>query len=228
MSTPGMKILIADDHELIRQGLERTLVAMSDDVDVVHAEDGLSVLEQLEQHRDVDIVLLDLFMPNANGYELLRNICDRYGSLPVIVVSAAEEPQYMRKSIDYGAAGFIPKSSSTDIMVNAIKLVMSGGIYIPHTMHLQSRNVRRPVSRNTPDYQLSLQASDKLTRRQKEVLELLARGSSNKDIARTLGLSEHTVKIHVTAILKLLNATNRTEAVIIAQRLGVIDGDSIH
>ncbi|MGD8742680.1 MAG: response regulator transcription factor [Granulosicoccaceae bacterium] len=223
-----MKILIADDHELIRQGLERTLVAMSDDVDVVHAEDGLSVLEQLEQHRDVDIVLLDLFMPNANGYELLRNICDRYGSLPVIVVSAAEEPQYMRKSIDYGAAGFIPKSSSTDIMVNAIKLVMSGGIYIPHTMHLQSRNVRRPVSRNTPDYQLSLQASDKLTRRQKEVLELLARGSSNKDIARTLGLSEHTVKIHVTAILKLLNATNRTEAVIIAQRLGVIDGDSIH
>jgi DNA-binding NarL/FixJ family response regulator len=223
-----MKILIADDHELIRQGLERTLAAMSEGVDVVHAQDGISVLEQLEQNRDIDIVLLDLFMPNANGYELLRRICDNYESLPVIVVSAAEEPQYMRKSIDYGAAGFIPKSSSTDIMVNAIKLVMSGGIYIPHTMHLQSRNATQPVRSNTPDYQLSLQASDKLTRRQKEVLELMARGSSNKDIARTLGLSEHTVKIHVTAILKLFNATNRTEAVIIAQRLGVIDGNSIH
>lgn len=223
-----MKILIADDHELIREGMERTLSGMAGQVEVVHAQDGHSVLEQLEQHPDIDIVLLDLFMPNANGYELLRQVCDSYEALPVIVISAAEEPHYMRKSIDYGAAGFIPKSSSTDIMISAIKLVMSGGIYIPHTMHLQSRDARQPVQRGMSDYQHSMMASDKMTRRQKEVLELMARGSSNKEIARILGLSEHTVKIHVTAILKLLEAANRTEAVIIAQRLGVIEGGNVH
>ena len=223
-----MKILIADDHELIRQGLERTLVAMPGGVNVVHAQDGHSVLEQLERHPDLDIVLLDLFMPNSNGYELLRYICDSYTSLPVIVVSAAEEPQYMRKSIDYGASGFIPKSSSTDIMVKAIQMVMAGGTYIPATMHMQSRDARQPINENKKVQQVASQAADKLTRRQKEVLELLAQGSSNKEIARTIGLSEHTVKIHVTAILKLLNASNRTEAVVMAQRLGIINDGAIH
>lgn len=223
-----MKILIADDHELIREGLERSLAAMAPDVTVIHAQDGSSVLGQLEQHRDLDIVLLDLFMPNVNGYDLLRHICDHYESLPVIVVSAAEEPHYMRKSIDYGASGFIPKSSTTENMLNAIRLVMSGGTYIPHAMHPQGQELPRSTRADVTDYQLSMQTSDKLTRRQKEVLEMLARGSSNKEIARLLGLSEHTVKIHVTAILKLLSATNRTEAVIIAQRLGVIGKNSIH
>jgi DNA-binding NarL/FixJ family response regulator len=222
-----MKILIADDHELIRQGLERTLAGMSKDVEVIHAQDGHTVLEQLERHPDIDVVLLDLFMPNANGYDLLRYICDSYESLPVIVVSAAEEPQYMRKSIDYGAAGFIPKSSSTDIMVNAIKLVLSGGTYIPSAMHLQSREGQQPFKHKTPIQQDTNQTGEKLTRRQEEVLKLLAQGNSNKDIARSIGLSEHTVKIHVTAILKLFNASNRTEAVIIAQRMGVIDDGSI-
>lgn len=222
-----MKILIADDHELIRQGLERTLVTMDEGVEVLHAKDGHSVLEQLERHGDIDVVLLDLFMPNANGYELLRYICDSYESLPVIVVSAAEEPQYMRKSIDYGAAGFIPKSSSTDIMVSAIRLVMSGGTYIPSSMHLQARDARQPLTHERSEQRVSSEVSNKLTRRQAEVLKQLAQGSSNKDIARMMDLSEHTVKIHVTAILKLFNASNRTEAVIVAQRLGIVDGGSI-
>ncbi len=220
-----MKILLADDHALIREGFERTLTALEKDMNFVHAKDRESVLTQLELHQDIDVILLDLFMPGVKGFDLLSEVCDKYSNTPVIVISGTEDPRYMRKSIDNGASGFIPKSAPTDIMMSAIQLVQNGGVYIPADM-LQKRTLARNESGNAPSQTLAneiREAATKLTARQKEVLELMGHGKSNKEIARELNVSDHTIKIHVAAVLRLLNAANRTEAVVMSQNAGIID-----
>lgn len=220
-----MKILLADDHALIREGFERTLMTLEQDMNFVHAEDRQSVLAQLEAHQDTDVILLDLFMPGVNGFDLLSEVCDEYSHIPVIVISGTEDPRYMRKSIDNGASGFIPKSAPTDIMMSAIQLVRNGGVYIPADM-LQNKSSATPDLGNVPSQTFSnemREAASKLTARQQEVLDLMGRGMSNKEIARSLNVSEHTIKIHVAAVLRLFNAANRTEAVVMAQNAGVID-----
>jgi len=225
-----MKVLIADDHALIRQGMAYALLDKGVASAIVEAEDKESVLRQLESETGIDIVLLDLFMPGTHEFDLLCELCDRYPELSVIVVSAAEEPHFMRKSIDFGAAGFIPKSSSMDIMLSAIHLVRSGGIYIPPDM-MQSQ---KPTATEHDFYQDEdagqssisdndiVEAAQALTNRQRQVLVLLARGMSNKEIARELSVSEHTVKIHVTAILRLFRASNRTEVVVKARNAKIL------
>lgn len=220
-----MKLLLADDHALIREGFERTLTAMETDMNFIHAEDRESVLAQLEAHQDTDVILLDLFMPGVKGFDLLSEVCDRYSNIPVIVISGTEDPRYMRKSIDNGASGFIPKSAPTDIMMSAIQLVRNGGVYIPADM-LQKKSAGANNSGNVPSQTLTneiREAASKLTARQQEVLELMGRGMSNKEIARALDVSDHTVKIHVAAVLRLFNAANRTEAVVMARNAGIID-----
>ncbi len=221
-----MNIVVADDHSLIREGLERTLKSVKPNTVIHHAQDRDSVLSLLEQINKIDLILLDLFMPGANGFALLETICKTYKTIPVIVISSAEEPENMRKAIDCGAAGFIPKSATTEIMINAINLVCSGGVYLPVNI-LQYQDNKTPHQKNTDTVSLideTLDASLKLTKRQKEVLELMAKGLANKEIARALSLSEHTIKIHVTAILRLFNAENRTEAVVMAHTAGIIKG----
>lgn len=220
-----MKILLADDHALIREGFERTLTALEQDMTFVHAGDRESVLAQLETHQDTDVILLDLFMPGVNGFDLLSEVCDKYSNIPVIVISGTEDPRYMRKSIDNGASGFIPKSAPTDIMMSAIQLVRNGGVYIPADM-LQKKATATNTAGKAPSQTLTneiREAATKLTARQQEVLELMGRGMSNKEIARALNISDHTIKIHVAAVLRLFNAANRTEAVVMAQNAGVID-----
>lgn len=219
-----MNIVVADDHSLIREGLERTLKSVKPNTVIHHAQDRDSVLSLLEQSNKIDLILLDLVMPGANGFALLETICKTYKKIPVIVISSSEEPEDMRKAIDCGAAGFIPKSATTEIMINAINLVCSGGVYLPANI-LQYQDNKTP-NQNYPDtvslIDKTIDASLKLTKRQKEVLELMAKGLANKEIARALSLSEHTVKIHVTAILRLFNAENRTEAVVMAHATGII------
>lgn len=220
-----MRILVADDHALIREGFEHALAALGENMSFVHAEDRESVLTQLEANPDIDVILLDLFMPGVKGFDLLSEVCDTYSNIPVIVISGTEDPRYMRKSIDNGASGFIPKSSTTDIMMSAIQLVRNGGVYIPADM-LQKKSAATNNLAKAPSQTLSneiREAASKLTARQQEVLELMGRGMSNKEIARELTVSDHTVKIHVAAVLRLFNATNRTEAVVMAQNAGVID-----
>jgi len=228
-----MKVLIADDHALIRQGMAYALLDKGVATAIVEADDKDSVIQQIEAEPDIDIVLLDLFMPGTKEFDLLCKLCDTYPELSVIVVSAAEESHYMRKSIDYGAAGFIPKSASMDIMLSAIQLVRSGGIYIPPGMMQAST----PTGSGSEDYLKSdtskqtdredftdvIEAAKSLTNRQKQVLVLLAKGMSNKEIARELSVSEHTVKIHVTAILRLFRASNRTEVVVKTRNANILD-----
>ncbi len=222
-----MKIIVADDHALIREGLERTLRLFEPDVDVIHAEDSTSVIDKLEANTAIDIVLLDLCMPGANGFELLTTVCDRYTNIPVVVISSADEPRNMRKAIDCGASGFIPKSASTELMISIFKLVLSGGVYIPPDMLKQkTKNNKNTLDIHSNVVSLideTIEAAGNLTKRQTEVLELMAKGMSNKEIARALVVSEHTIKIHVTAVLKLFNAENRTEAVVMAHNAGIVN-----
>lgn len=220
-----MKILLADDHALIREGFERTLNALEPGMGFVHAEDRDTVLAQMQLNQDVDVILLDLFMPGVKGFDLLSEVCDSYSHIPVIVISGTEDPRYMRKAIDNGAAGFIPKSASTDTILSAIKLVRNGGVYIPPGM-LQKKAAGTNAGSIDPAQAMTTEireAAARLTVRQREVLDLLGRGMANKEIARSLKVSEHTVKIHVAAVLRLFNASNRTEAVVMAQNAGVID-----
>ncbi len=222
-----MKIIIADDHALIREGLSHTLNREDNNIEILYAEDRASVLSQLESHSDIDILLLDLRMPDANEYDLLTTVCNTYSDTPVIVISGEEQPLIMRKVIDCGASGFIPKSASNDVLLNAIQLVSNGGTYIPPEMlaskpkHNEDTDIN---NHNIPSLiNETKEAAKKLTQRQSEVLELLSKGMSNKEIANAFGLSENTVKVHVASILKLFSAENRTEAVVMAHNACILN-----
>lgn len=222
-----MKFLIADDHHLIREGLKNALESTYNDPLVVEAKDGNQVLEIVENNTDLDLILLDYFMPGTDGYSLVTTLCDSYPAIPVIIISASDDPALMHKVLDRGVAGFIPKATHQELIIRAIQLVLSGGTYIPPELmdtgglfspegSNQAVSLSRPIS-----YMVSSAMFSKLTQRQQEVLCLLAKGETNKDISRHLNVSENTVKVHVTAILKALGVSNRTQAVIVSQKLGL-------
>ncbi len=223
-----MKFLIADDHHLIREGLKNTLESVYNDLQVIEAKDGEQVLELVDNNPDLDLILLDYYMPGTDGFSLVTTLCDRFSSIPVIVISASDDPALMHKVLDRGVAGFIPKATSQELIVRAIQLVLSGGTYLPPEM-------MEPINIGDHDAYVvgavpangsialaeSVQMFSRLTQRQQEVLRLLAKGETNKDISRHLNVSENTVKVHVTAILKALGVSNRTQAVIVSQKMGL-------
>lgn len=211
-----MKILIADDHELFRDGLRLVLSDLGPDLTVIEASSYDQTLEITNQEEDLDLVLLDLVMPGMPWSEGLGAVKRRLPKVPVVILSASEDRRLVLEAVRLGAAGFIPKTSSSKVMLSALRLVMSGGVYLPPALIDETAVSSRDMS--GPD--LSLDATP-LTPRQREVLALLGQGKSNKEIARILNLSEGTVKLHVTAILKALNVSNRTGAVVAASRLGL-------
>ena len=222
-----MRILVADDHDLVLEGLRYTLQALFPDLDILEARSAADVQRIVALNTKFDLVVLDLVMPGADGLDLLCKLCDQLGNTPVVVLSASDDAATMRRVLDCGAAGFVPKNTLHEVMLGAFKLVMSGGVYVPPTLL-----ARRRIANNRAD---TLQSagfpatsrgrtvlSAELTERQSQVLALLEKGLPNKQIARLLGLSEHTVKIHVAAILSALGVTNRTQAVIAAQQFGAV------
>jgi DNA-binding NarL/FixJ family response regulator len=217
-----MRILIGDDHLLFREGLRRLLEQLSSDATFMDASTFDEVLKIVQNPEEVfDLILIDLQMPGWPGFSGLEQVCTTASDTPVIVVSASENQSDVRNSLDAGAAGFIPKSSSVKIMLSAINLVFSGGIYLPPSaIHADVAAKANPVAHHDHDHNGERTASGhQLTQRQWEVLNCLREGKSNKQIAYELGLSEGTVKIHVTAIFKSLGVKNRTQAVIVASEL---------
>ncbi len=215
-----LKILLADDHDLVREGLKITLAELPVPVTPVEAASATEVMQALASHPDTHLIILDLHMPDATDLELLTDLCDAYPAIPVVVVSAEENPRVMQRAIDRGAAGFIPKSSANSVLVSALQLVLSGGVYIPSDI-LNNEPASATASGNTG----YARGPFNLTERQSDVLALLAGGHSNKTIAKQLGLSEHTIKIHITAILRTLGVSNRTEAAIVCREHGLFNGD---
>lgn len=209
-----LRVIVADEHPLIRIGLSEFLTRLSDQVEIVEAkslEDALSALEQGE----FNLIITDLVVQPMRGFEGLRQIHQKAPDVPVVVLSVKDSAHDVRSAIEAGAMGFIPKTSSAEVMVNALKLVLSGGVYLPPNL-LRSepgRSVSSISEAGGGDAALA-----HLTPRQREVLALLAQGKTNKQIANELGLAAGTVKVHMSRILKALNVNNRTQAVIAASQ----------
>jgi DNA-binding NarL/FixJ family response regulator len=215
-----MKILVVDDHVLIRQAMHGMLKKLKREAIVLEAWTCEAAMEIIAAHADLRLILLDLTLPDRDGFSALAEIRQRYPAIAVVVLSAVQDPANVMKALDLGALGFIPKSAQGDVILNALRLVFSGGIYIPpeilahdETAMLFNSKTLKSEFRDSSEYM-------GLTDRQLDVLALLMEGRSNKTICRTLSLAEPTVKNHVTAILKTLNVSNRTEAVVAANNLG--------
>jgi DNA-binding NarL/FixJ family response regulator len=205
-----MKILVVDDHPLVREGLRHVLQAVADDVEVLEAARCTTAFELAAAHRDIDLVLLDINLPDMNGLEALDRLGLRRPEWPVIMLSGIEDRSLMRQCFDRGADGFLPKSSLSEVMLQAVRLVLAGGTYVPPEL----------LGAMPPPWSAALELD--LTPRQQEVLQLVVDGLSNKEIARSLNLSEQTVKAHVTTLLRALNVTTRTQAVVAITRLRVV------
>lgn len=223
-----MKILIVDDHPLIREAVKHVLAQLDRDVQVLDAENCADANELIAANADLDLVLLDLSLPGSSGLSALESLREQHPSVPVVVLSARDEPDIVVRALDAGAMGFIPKTSSNELMLSALRLVFSGGVYVPpQAMAGDPAPGQSPVVNAPGAGQSTGMAPSEigLTERQTEVLALMLQGKPNKVICRELNLAEGTVKIHVTAILKALGATNRTQAVIAASRLGLRIGN---
>jgi DNA-binding NarL/FixJ family response regulator len=217
-----MKVLVVDDHALIRDALRGVLKELSDDAVIFEASDCGQAMRLVNEHPDVDLILLDLNLPDRNGFEVLADLRERHPAISTVVLSAFNDRENVAKALEAGALGFIPKSSTRGVMLSAFRLIFSGGIYIPPEilMHRETAPSQpRPDTSGTQSGSLSPRDLG-LTDRQVDVLALMMQGKSNKAICRTLDLAEPTVKNHVTAILKALRVTNRTEAVIAVGALG--------
>lgn len=219
-----MKILVVDDHTLIREGLRLVLKELDDEVVVLEAQNCQETLDLAADNPDLDLILLDLHLPGVDGFDALTEVRERHAAIPVVVLSATDNRETVIGALDRGAMGFIPKSSPTRVMLGALRLVLSGGVYLPaevlvHADYLFPGIVSPPQGATRRSASASAELG--LTDRQAEVLALMVQGKPNKLICRELGLAEGTVKIHVTAILKVLNVVNRTQAVIAVGRMGL-------
>lgn len=227
-----MKVLLIDDHPLILSALQTVIQGLGGETTVVGVGTAREARETLAASEDFDLVLLDLQLGDANGFDVLAEFRTKYPSLPVVVISASDRSSDVIRAVDLGAMGFVPKRSSNEALYEALRMVMSGGIYVP------------PMDMRTPDPEPGTAEADTapsvlrvvrdnahaepeppplaslgLTPRQTDVLALLLQGKPNKLIARDLNLSVETVKDHVAAVLRALNVSSRTQAVLAVSQM---------
>ena len=216
-----MKILMIDDHHLIRDGMRPVLERLAspgEPLEVLEAATFEAGLAEIGRHGDIELVLLDLRLPDVAGFDALARLQRDHPDLPVVVMSGEDEAGLVREALQRGALGYVPKSSRPAVILQALRLVLSGGTYVPREiMGGEDRRVRGPAASPGPAGFASLG----LTPRQAEVLPLLLAGKSNKQICRELGLAEGTVKSHIAAIFKALGVATRVQAVLAASRLGI-------
>jgi DNA-binding NarL/FixJ family response regulator len=216
-----VKILLVDDHHLIRDGmrpvLERLAAAGSGEtVEVFEAETFEEAVATATRHDDLDLVLLDLRLPGVTHFEALEGLRERFPALPVVLMSGDDDPDLVRGAIDRGALGYIPKSSTAEVILSAIRLVLSGGTYLPR--EAIGRTTRAPPA---PSSTGEIAARLGITPRQADVLALVIAGKSNKVISRELNVAESTVKNHVAAVFKALDVTTRVQAVLAVAKFGI-------
>ena len=215
-----MKILLADDHALVREGLRHVLCRLDGEIVIIEAADCNEALQIAQRHTDFDVVLLDVAMPGMDGLEGLSRLRDCMPSTPIVMLSALEDSELVRDALQRGAQGFISKTSTGDIMLSALRLVFSGGIYLPPSLLNHCESTWNSAARSVAMVRQPTDAGLGLTQRQCEVLALIIKGNTNKQIARLLNMSETTVRTHATAIFRVLNVTNRTQAGHVAAQRG--------
>jgi DNA-binding NarL/FixJ family response regulator len=211
-----MKILVVDDHVLIRDALRSVLKDVKQDAIILEASDSRQAMALVSEHADLGLILLDLNLPDRDGFSVLADLREAYPAISVVVLSGQQDRNSVLKALDLGALGYIPKSGQREVMVSALQLVFAGGIYIPPEILMRAETSAPQAGAQPPagGRPLSRPSDLGLTERQLDVLVLMMQGKSNKAICRVLDLAEPTVKNHVTAILKALKVSNRTEAVI--------------
>jgi DNA-binding NarL/FixJ family response regulator len=197
-----MKIIVIDDHALFRDGLKYVLDALDDDICIFEACSSAASIQVLKENPNMDLVLVDLNMPVETGFAVLENCRNLYPTMPVVVVSGSSQQQDIQQAMDMGAMGYIQKNMTGKVMLNILQIILSGELYFPQA----KLNAIKP----------------QFTPRQLQVLEQMFEGLSNKVIAANMDIAESTIKMHVTAILKKLVVTNRTQAAIVARELRII------
>ncbi|WP_075982968.1 response regulator [Bacillus massilinigeriensis] len=223
------KIIIIDDHQLFREGVKRILEFEKSFEIVAEGDDGNEAVELVEKHRP-DVVLMDINMPQTNGVEATRLLIEKYPETKIIILSIHDDESYVTHALKSGASGYLLKEMDADALIEAVKVVADGGSYLhPRVTHNLVKEYRRLVadqSGNKGGYNQGVEIRRPLhllTRRECEVLQLLADGKSNRGIGETLFISEKTVKNHVSNILQKMNVNDRTQAVVVAIKNGWVE-----
>jgi DNA-binding NarL/FixJ family response regulator len=219
----SIKMLVVDAHFLIREALRDCLQQLKSNATILEAVNAHQAMQLVAEHDDIRLIVLELNLPDRDGFSVLRELHERHPKTSVVVLSTRQDRDSVTRALNLGALGFIPKSGLREIMVSALDLVLAGGVYIPPEIlsrdQLPLANLK--PARIPPRGRPVRPADLGLTDRQADVLELMMTGKSNKEISRKLNLALPTVKNHVTAVLKAIKVTNRTEAVIAIGNLGV-------
>ncbi len=206
----AMKILIVEDHALVREAMAHTLSRLEPGIDCIEAAGADEALAQLETNGSVDLAIIDLMLPDMNGFSLLAVLAKRFPDVPAVVVSAMDDEVSVRRALKGGASGFVSKASPGEELLQAVRVVLQGGVHTPETRSVApARRVGASVSERFG-----------LTAAQTRVLDLLGEGKTNREIADLLGLSEGTVKVHMSAIFRALGVSNRAQALVVISRHG--------
>ncbi|HEX5057148.1 MAG TPA: response regulator transcription factor [Gammaproteobacteria bacterium] len=211
-----MKILVVDDHPLFMDGLLQVLRQLAPATVAEQALNAEQALAILKADPGFQLILVDINMPGMGGLDLLSALVEYELWIPAVVISAQDDPRVVADAMNAGALGFIPKSFGATELLQALKMVLSGEVFLPEPLREQIERIRRSPARSEQGAKLGI------TSRQLRVLELLVKGYSNRKIALSLNLSEHTVKSHLKTLFAVLNADNRTECVQKAVKLGLV------
>lgn len=207
-----MRILVIEDHTLVREGLLLALKALDETgaaaIEVLGAKDADQATDLLTANDDFDLILLDLMLPGTSGMAYLGVIRKRHPHIPVVILSALDDNETVMKAVRQGAAGFVSKASPTETLLGALREVLAGEVWLPPEYREMTGKRRRAKT---------VAERFALTKSQARVLELLAEGKTNREIGELLGVTEGTVKIHVSAIFKAMNVSNRSQALLVAQ-----------
>lgn len=210
-----MRILVVDDHKLILEGIGMLLRNQLQGADVLTADCAEYALDVVSKEKDLNLVILDLYLPGLDGHAFLKAMRARKNCVPVIVISSSENINDIKDALDVGAKAFLPKSATKEEMVDTIYRVLDGEKVVPKYIRDQITRLQMTIPAQTGN-------TFPLTRRQREVVTLIEKGLSNKQISKTLNISESTTKSHVSALFDLLNASNRTECLRRAKELGIL------
>lgn len=211
-----MKILLADDHPLFREGVKPVLLKLNHRVALIEAHDYPSAFAAMHKAKEVDLALLDLYMPGMSGLEGVSRFRAAFPDIPVVVLSASEQVEDIQKLLAAGALGYITKASPSDVILSALRQVLAGSVYAPPGL------IDPPAEQDGEPPTINHHSA--LTGRQMQVMREMAKGLSNRQIGDILQVTEGTIKLHVAAIFKLLKVNNRTEAVLVIQKMGLHKG----
>lgn len=216
-----MKVLLVDDHALMREGLALLFEERFPGVELVSASDLALAKAALADHGDIELVVLDLGLPDVNGFDGLRTLRKSAREIPIVLMSGDDRPETILSAMDHGASGFIPKTSRGGAIEQALRIVLDGGIYLPPELRRSVAQAPAVGSRvSAVELQEMLVESLGLSPRQVDVLRLLVLGHSTKAISRELGVAESTIKTHLIGLFRKLDVNSRTQAIITATRLG--------